>query len=66
MNLDLYGTLCENQTQPDGKLNFLIIQQIFGGVFEGIQNFLIGIKAKKPFRVRELSNPVRLVIDFKH
>lgn len=66
MNIDLYGGLCENENYPKGKLNFPVIQQISGSVFEGIQNFVIGIKAEKPFRVSELNNPTRLVIDFKH
>ncbi len=66
MNIDLYGTPCESQNYPEGKLKLPVIQQIRGGVFEGIQNFVIGVKAEKLFRVQELSNPTRLVIDFKH
>jgi hypothetical protein len=34
--------------------------------FENFFSFAVGLKAKKAFRVRELSNPTRLVIDFKH
>lgn len=66
MNIDLYGMPCETQDYPEGKLKFPIIQQISGGVFEGIQDFVIGVKAEKLYRVQELKNPVRLVIDFKH
>ncbi len=65
MNIDLYGTPCESQIYPAGKLNLSIIQQISGGVFEGIQNYLIGIRAEKLFRVQELTKPTRLVIDFQ-
>jgi hypothetical protein len=58
---------CELKNYPKSKLNFPTLMQIKSGVwFEGIQDFLIGVKAKKPFRVQELSNPSRLVIDFKH
>lgn len=35
-------------------------------IFEGYYDFLVGVRAKVPFRVTELSNPSRLVIDFKH
>jgi hypothetical protein len=34
--------------------------------FEGVRFFLVGLEAKRPFRVQELSNPYRLVIDFRH
>lgn len=34
--------------------------------FENFFTFAAGLKAKKPFRVQELSNPTRLVVDFKH
>ena len=66
MNIDLYGTPCESQNYPEGKLKLPVIQQITGGVFEGIQNFQIGVKAEKLYRVQELKNPARLVIDFRH
>jgi hypothetical protein len=66
MNIDLYGTPCQSQDYPEGKLKLPVIQQINGGVFEGIQDFVIGIKAEKSFRVQELANPTRLVIDFKY
>jgi len=35
-------------------------------IFEGYYDFLVGMRSKVPFRVTELSNPSRLVIDFKH
>lgn len=58
---------CELKSYPKKKLNFPTLMQIQKAIwFEGIQDFLIGVKAKKPFRVQELSNPSRLVIDFKH
>jgi hypothetical protein len=34
--------------------------------FEGYYDFLLGIGARKPFRISELSDPLRLVIDFKN
>jgi hypothetical protein len=33
--------------------------------FEGYRSFAIGLNAKKQFRVSQLKNPTRLVIDFK-
>ena len=35
-------------------------------LFEGTYDFLAGVSARKDFRVTELRNPSRLVIDFKH
>lgn len=34
--------------------------------FEGVRFHLVGLKTRSQFRVQELSNPYRLVIDFKH
>ncbi len=34
--------------------------------WENFFSFAVGLRAKKAFRVQELSNPTRLVIDFKH
>ncbi len=34
--------------------------------FENFFTFAAGLKAKKAFRVQELSNPTRLVVDFRH
>ena len=34
--------------------------------FEGYRSFALGLNAKKQFRVLQLKNPTRLVIDFKH
>ena len=33
--------------------------------FEGVRPFAAGLKAKKDFRVTQLTNPTRLVVDFK-
>jgi len=33
--------------------------------FEGYRPFAIGLKAKKLYRVQQLTNPTRLVVDFK-
>jgi hypothetical protein len=35
-------------------------------LFEGTYDFVAGVSARKPFRVTELRNSSRLVIDFKH
>ncbi|MBD0373219.1 MAG: hypothetical protein ICV60_20440 [Pyrinomonadaceae bacterium] len=35
------------------------------GWFEGEMIYAVGLNARRPFRVRMLSNPARLVIDFK-
>ena|SRR2546421_5179203 len=52
---------------PKGKLNMPSLQSVRDKeLFEGYYDFLVGVSAKKPFRVTELSNPTRLVIDFKH
>ena len=34
--------------------------------FENFFTFAVGLKAKKAFRVQELSNPTRLVVDFRN
>ncbi|MGI8545310.1 MAG: AMIN-like domain-containing (lipo)protein [Aridibacter sp.] len=58
---------CELKNYPKKKLNFPALMQIQEAAwFEGIQDFIIGVKGKKSFRVQELRNPSRLVIDFKH
>jgi hypothetical protein len=36
------------------------------GVWEGAYDFVLGIKARQPFRVTEAANPSRVVIDIKH
>lgn len=54
-------------TYRKGKLSFPIVQEtalIYD--FEGMVSFVVGLKANKNFRVMELTNPARLVIDFKH
>jgi len=73
MQISIYGMPqmedlpCKLQSYEKGKLNLRAVRQIKEEVwFEGIRDFLIGVKAKKPFRIQELANPSRLVIDFKH
>lgn len=52
---------------PKGRLKFRSVWELDeAGLFEGYYDFLLGIRARKPFRVSELSNPLRLVIDFKN
>lgn len=72
MTVSLYGIgvddpPCELKNYPKKKLNFPALMQIQEAIwFEGIWDFLIGVKENTEFRVQELSNPSRLVIDFKH
>ncbi len=73
MQISIYGMPqmedlpCKLQSYEKGKLNLRAVRQIKEEVwFEGIRDFLIGVKVKKSFRVQELTNPSRLVIDFKH
>ncbi|HEY0771991.1 MAG TPA: hypothetical protein VGD31_16810, partial [Sphingobacteriaceae bacterium] len=49
---------------PEGKLNFPVVSEIREiEWFEGDRPFVIGLKAKKLFRVQQLRNPARLVVD---
>lgn len=73
MQVSIYGKPhledlpCKLQSYEKGKLNLPAVRQINEKVwFEGIRDFLIGVKSKKAFRVQELANPSQLVIDFKH
>lgn len=51
---------------PQKELKMPVIQEIKNSDwFEGSLAFAIGLKAKKLYRVQELSNPSRLVLDFK-
>jgi hypothetical protein len=52
---------------PAGKIKSKIITEVANnGWWEGDENFAIGVKSKKDFRVMRLSNPARLVVDIKH
>ena len=52
---------------PRGKLKLPAVAQIEQReFFEGFFDFVIGVNGRKLFRVTELTNPARLVIDFKH
>ena len=51
---------------PEGRLNFPVISEVREiEWFEGDRPFVVGLKAKKLYRVRQLKNPARLVVDFK-
>jgi hypothetical protein len=51
---------------PEGKLNLPVISEVREiEWFEGDRPFAIGLKAKKLYRVQQLKNPARLVVDFK-
>lgn len=48
------------------ELKMPVVQEIKNSDwFEGSLAFAIGLKAKKLYRVQELANPARLVVDFK-
>jgi hypothetical protein len=52
---------------PKGRLKFPSLTGVEEGTFfEGYYDFYLGVRARKLFRVSELTNPSRLVIDFKH
>lgn len=52
--------------QFSGEQNLTVIQDVESvDWFENYYTFAVGLKSRKPFRVAELSNPTRLVIDFK-
>jgi hypothetical protein len=51
---------------PRNKLSVPVVTEIKNSEwFEGYLSFAIGLKRRTPFRVQQLSNPARLVIDFK-
>jgi len=52
---------------PQGSLdlpNILEVKRIYD--WDSLVVYIIGLKARKPFRVQELANPARLVVDFQH
>lgn len=52
---------------PKGRLRMPALWEIEEAqFFEGNYDFLLGLKSRRAFRVTELSDPARLVIDFKH
>jgi hypothetical protein len=52
---------------PQGRLKLPAVAQLDQGeFFEGFFDFLIGVNGRKQFRVSELTNPSRLVIDFRY
>ena len=52
---------------PRGRLRMPSLQSVKDKVlFEGYYDFLMGVSSRKLYRVTELSNPSRLVIDFQH
>ncbi|HLA96424.1 MAG TPA: hypothetical protein VK612_11940 [Pyrinomonadaceae bacterium] len=58
---------CVLDEYSSGKLNLPSVLQVKeGDWFEGTRDFHIGINVKKQFRVMELTDPARLVIDIKH
>ena len=52
---------------PKGKISLPSVWQFQDlGVEEGFYDFLIGVSARRAFRVTEKSNPSRLVVDIRH
>ena len=52
---------------PKGKLMMPSLRQVEDrGAEEGFYDFLLGVSSRKVYRVTELSNPARVVIDLRH
>ncbi len=61
------GLLEAKGFRPKGNLRLPSLWSIDDlELFEGTYDFVAGVSARKAFRVTELRNPSRLVIDFKH
>lgn len=61
-----YNTPIERLKEGQNPLRTALVSDVWSlGWFEGEFNYAVGLKARKPFRVLVLSNPSRLVIDFK-
>lgn len=57
----------ERQERQQNKVNWPVIRQVLNSDwFESEIIYRIGLKRRTPFRVQTLSNPSRLVVDFKH
>lgn len=57
----------ERLERQQNKINWPVIRQVLNSDwFEGEIIYRIGLKRRTPFRVQTLSNPSRLVVDFKH
>jgi hypothetical protein len=44
----------------------VVTQAVAAGDFEAVLNWGVGLRARTPFRVTELTAPPRLVVDFQH
>jgi hypothetical protein len=54
------------ENYPKGKLKLKLLQEVkLYEYFEGDCNFALGLSGKRAFRVTELQNPNRVVVDFK-
>lgn len=57
----------ERLERQQNRMRWPVIRDVkTSSFFEGEIEYLIGLKRRTPFRVLALSNPTRLVIDFKH
>jgi len=54
--------------RPKGRLRLATVKSVTDqGLFEGFYDFVIGVSSrKKEFRISEMSNPSRLVVDIEH
>lgn len=58
------ATVPAGQITPSGTT---VIKGVFNdGAFEGVTHVVLGVDAKKPFRVFSLTSPPRVVIDVQH
>jgi hypothetical protein len=61
-----YNTPIERMQRNGSPLRTPLVSDVWSlGWFEGEMIYAVGLAARKPFRVQMLSNPSRLVIDFK-
>ena len=54
--------------RPKGRLPMPTVKSVTDqGLFEGFYDFVIGVSSRtKSFRISEMSNPSRLVVDLEH
>ncbi len=53
-------------TTVEGSGAKIITEVHFGGLFEGYQQVVVGLRSETAYRIFGLSNPARIVIDVQH